>query len=250
MIESALSGLIAGSAILIGALLGLYLKVNNRVIAVAMAFGAGVLISALSIDLMGDAFDKSHDPWTISLSFLSGALVFVGGDYLIDKRGGYFRKQLHGATEQSKNPDTDNSGTAILLGTLLDGIPESFVVGASIAVGGSTGIVFMIAVFLSNLPEGISGTLGMKMAGMPTKNILVLWIITLVVTIISSIGGYVFLGDASQEIQAGTMAFASGAILAMLCDTMIPEAFKFGGRFVALITVIGFLLAFLLSKLF
>ncbi len=251
MINAALSGLFAGSAILIGALLGLYLKLNNRLVAVVMAFGAGVLVSALSIDLMNEAFDQSHAPLVVALSFLAGALVFVGGDYLIDTHGGQFRKHSHGMSEQQKQGGdaADNSGTAILLGTLLDGIPESFVVGASIAAGGSTGLVFMIAVFISNLPEGMSGTVGMKMAGMSVRNILWLWTTTLAATILSAIGGFLFLGDAPVFVRAAVMAFASGAILAMLCDTMIPEAFKFGGRFVALITVLGFLLAFLLSKL-
>lgn len=251
MLQAALLGLISGSAILIGALLGLYLKLNNKLIAVIMAFGAGILISALSIDLMSEAFEKTHEPLVVGLSFLAGAIVFVGGDYLIDKAGGHFRKSGHGISEsQKRNTEENNSGTAILLGTLLDGIPESFVVGASVAAGGGIGFVFIAAVFLSNLPEGMSGTVGMKMSGMSTKNILILWTTTLVVTILSSIGGYMFLGDASPAVHAATMAFASGAILAMLSDTMIPEAFKFGGRFVALVTVLGFLVAFLLSMLY
>ncbi len=249
MFGAALAGLISGAAILIGAFLGIYLKISNKLIAGVMAFGAGVLISALSIDLMTDAFDRSHAPVVISLSFLAGALVFVGGDYLIDRNGGQMRKRGHGLSEEASSPDAkDNSGPAILLGTLLDGIPESFVVGASIAAGGSSGVVFIAAVFLSNLPEGISGTLGMKMAGMSNGRILGLWTVTLVVTILSAMGGYAFLGDAPPQVHAATMAFASGAILAMLSDTMIPEAFRYGGRLVALVTVTGFLLAFLLSK--
>ena len=249
MLDAALIGLLSGSAVLIGALLGLYLKLGNKLIAIIMAFGAGVLISALSIDLMNDAFDKSQDPLSIGLSFIGGALAFVLGDYFIDKSGGYFRKRSHGIIEEQKAKNSqDSSGTAILLGTLLDGIPESFVVGASIAIGGSAGMVFVIAVFLSNLPEGMSGSIGMKMAGMSTKSILLLWIVTLLVTVLSSMAGYAFLGNSSPLIHSAIMAFASGAILAMLCDTMIPEAFKFGGRFVALVTVIGFFLAFTLSK--
>ncbi len=250
MIEAAFFGLISGSAVLIGALIGLYIKLNNKLIATSMAFGAGVLISALSIDLMSDAFEKSPDPLLIGLSFVGGALVFVLGDYLIDTHGGQFRKRAHGVSENEKNvKQQDNSGTAILLGTLLDGIPESFVVGASVAVGGTTGLVFILAVFLSNLPEGMSGTVGMKMAGISTRSILLMWIITLIVTILSSMGGYAFLGHADPMIHSSIMAFASGAILAMLCDTMIPEAFKFGGRGVALVTVLGFFLAFTLSKI-
>ncbi len=251
MLTATILGLISGAAILIGALLGLYLKVGHRLIAAIMAFGAGVLISALSIDLMNDAFDKVKDPYIIGFSFLGGALVFVSGDYFIDNKGGKFRRHSHALSQKEQNISPDeNTGTAILLGTLLDGIPESFVVGASIMSGESSSIVFVAAVFLSNLPEGMSGTLGMQMAGMSTKKIMMLWTTTLVVTVLSAMCGYAFSGDASSLFNAAIMAFASGAILAMLCDTMIPEAFKFGGRFVALITVIGFLLAFMLSKLF
>ncbi len=247
MLNAILLGFLSGSALLIGAVFGLKMTIGKRVIAAVMAFGAGVLISALSIDLMLEAFDRSHDAWTIGLSFLGGALVFVLGDYFIDNAGGQHRKSMH-AVNGDNNDNEDNSGTAIFLGTLLDGIPESFVVGASIAAGGATGLVFVAAVFLSNLPEGMSGTMGMKSSGMSNRNIVLLWIGTLVVTILSSMGGYLFLGDASESVSAGVKAFASGAILAMLCDTMIPEAFKFGGRAVALISVFGFLLAFLLSK--
>ncbi|MDR1762034.1 MAG: hypothetical protein LBR55_06250 [Bacteroidales bacterium] len=250
MFETVFAGLISGGAILLGALLGLYLKIGHKMIAVIMAFGAGVLISALSIDLMNEGFEQSQNPFMMGLFFLLGALVFVLGDYFIDNNGGKFRKSTHGIEQnlKSDNPE-ESSGGAIFLGTLLDGIPESFVVGASVAAGGASGLVFIIAVFLSNLPEGMAGTISMKMSGMTARNIIFLWLATLMVTVLSAIGGYLFLGNTSLVTNASIMAFASGAILAMLCDTMIPEAFKFGGRFVALITVIGFLMAFMLSKI-
>jgi ZIP family zinc transporter len=250
MLNAIIIGFISGSALLIGAFIGLYLKIGHRTIAGVMAFGAGVLISALSIDLMNDGFEQAKEPIDIGLAFLAGALVFVFGDYFIDNNGGKFRKSSHGMAMnlQQENPE-ETSGTAIFLGTLLDGIPESFVVGAVVATGGTTGIVFIAAVFLSNLPEGISGTISMKLSGMSTKNILLLWIGTLIVTILSALGGYLFLGNASPVVNSSIMAFASGAILAMLCDTMIPEAFRFGGRFIALLTVLGFLTAFMLGKI-
>lgn len=249
MLEAIFAGLISGGAILLGALLGLYSKSGHKITATIMAFGAGVLISALSIDLMNKGFEQSQEPFTMGLSFLGGALVFVLGDYFIDNNGGKFRKSVHGMEQnlKSDNPE-ESSGSGIFLGTLLDGIPESFVVGASVAAGDASGFVFIIAVFISNLPEGMSGTISMKMSGMSTRSIILLWAATLVVTVLSAIGGYIFLADASPIVNASIMAFASGAILAMLCDTMIPEAFKFGGRFVALVTVMGFLLAFMLSK--
>jgi ZIP family zinc transporter len=216
-----------------------------------MAFGAGVLISALSIDLMYEGLEKSKEPFAMAVSFFIGALVFVLGDWYIDTWGGRFRKSPHGMAENlEKDAPEASSGSAIFLGTLLDGIPESFVVGASVATGGVGGMVFIIAVFLSNLPEGISGTLAMKMSGMSTRRIVLLWLASLVVITLSTVAGYVFLDTAPPVVSASIMAFASGAILAMLCDTMIPEAFKYGGRFVALVTVAGFLLAFVLGQVF
>ena len=251
MITAIITGLISGGAVLLGALLGLKLKPGHKTIAVIMAFGAGVLISALSVDLMDGGFEESKNPWAMGVAFLAGALVFVLGDYLIDNNGGRYRKSPHGMRKNLDSGDPEeSSGSAIFLGALLDGIPESFVVGASVAAGGASGLVFIIAVFLSNLPEGISGTVSMKMGGMSTRHIILLWSASLVVTVLSAIGGYMFLATASPVVNASIMAFASGAILAMLCDTMIPEAFRFGGRFVALITVLGFLLAFVLSKVF
>jgi ZIP family zinc transporter len=251
MLTATVIGLISGGAILIGALLGLWLKISHQMIAVIMAFGAGVLISALSIDLMNDGFEKSKDPFWMGLFFLVGALVFVLGDWFIDNNGGRFRKSPHGmARNLKKDTPEKSSGSAIFLGALLDGIPESFVVGASVATGGTSGLVFIAAVFLSNLPEGISGTISMKMGGMSTRNVILLWSASLVVTVLSAIGGFLFLNTTPPVVNASIMAFASGAILAMLCDTMIPEAFVFGGRFTALVTVVGFLLAFVLSEVF
>ena len=251
MTTAIIIGLVSGGAVLLGALVGLKLKIGHRLIAVIMAFGAGVLISALSIDLMDEGFEQSGEPLAMGVSFLAGALVFVLGDWLIDRRGGRYRKSPHGmrANLDSDAPE-ESSGGAIFLGTLLDGIPESFVVGASVAAGGTGGVVFIAAVVLSNLPEGISGTVSMKMGGMSTRRIVLLWTVSLAVMVLSTVGGYLLLASAPPVVTASIMAFASGAILAMLCDTMIPEAFRFGGRFTALATVAGFLLAFVLSEVF
>jgi ZIP family zinc transporter len=251
MLTATLIGFVSGGAVLLGALLGLKFRIGHRAIAVVMAFGAGVLVSALSIDLMHEGFEQSKEPLAMGLAFLAGAIVFVLGDDFIDRIGGKFRKSPHGmAANLEKDEPEESSGSAIFLGTLLDGIPESFVVGASVAAGGASGLVFIIAVFLSNLPEGISGTVSMKMGGMSTRRIVLLWSASVVVTVISSICGYLFLATAPPVVTASIMAFASGAILAMLCDTMIPEAFRFGGRYSALVTVAGFLLAFMLGEIF
>ncbi|MCC7245056.1 MAG: hypothetical protein IT269_05230 [Saprospiraceae bacterium] len=253
MQQAILYGFISGFALLLGSLAGLYLRMPHRVIALIMAFGCGVLTSALSIDLMSDAFEATDKPLIVGVSFLAGALMFVVGDALIDSLGGQERKTVvhkqhrhHDTTEEPTEKSA--SGNAILLGTLLDGIPESLVMGATLAIGGTGGLVFVAAVFLSNFPEGISGSIAMKNNHMKPLRILAIWGSMVVVTMICTAIGYHFLGDAPAEFKAASMAFASGAILAMLSDTMFPEAFREGGRLTGFVVAAGFLTAFLLTK--
>jgi ZIP family zinc transporter len=238
-------GFLSGFALLLGSFIGLYLKISKKQIALIMAFGCGVLISSLSVDLMTEAFELSKDTIVVGVAFLLGAIIFVCGDYLIDKIGGEKRK----STKELNNIETENtSGNAILLGTLLDGIPESLVMGAALASGGNGGLVFVVAVFLSNFPEGISGTIAMKNSGMNKNKILFTWSLMVFVTIFFTVFGYKFLGTASNNFKAFSMAFASGAILAMLSDSMLPEAFKEGGKLTGIIVAAGFLVAFLLTN--
>ncbi len=244
MMSAILYGFLSGFALLLGAVAGLRFKLPKTVIALIMAYGSGVLMSALSIDLMNDAFEISEDVAIISISFVLGAVVFVLGDAFIDSQGGDKRKSIHPPNEVAAS-----AGKAILLGTLLDGVPESLVMGTTLTAGETGGIVMVVAVFLSNFPEGISGTIAMKNSGMSKAKILGIWSLMLLITMVCTAFGYRFLGDASAAFKAASMAFASGAILAMLCDTMLPEAYKDGGKFVGVVSVLGFLTAFLLSKL-
>ncbi|MFA6308890.1 MAG: ZIP family zinc transporter [Clostridia bacterium] len=254
MIIAGIYGLIGGAALFIGALLGIYVKnVPKRVVGVIMAFGSGVLISALTFDLMEKAYQSGGFD-SVSIGFISGALLFVGGDYLIDSCGGHFRKLWHGKRHVAKkgtanNPKLVNSGFAIFLGAILDGIPESAAIGIGLAAGQGIGLSMLVAVFLSNLPEGISGALGMKKSGKSNIYIMTVWGMTTAVCGGAAMLGYTLLGHASPDIIATTLALAAGAILAMIADTMMPEAFEESGRFVALVTATGFLIAFIVSHI-
>lgn len=249
MLQSLVFGLIAGSSIFLGALIGLFAPVNKKVIAAVMAFGSGVLISALSIDLMEEAH-STGGLLSVSIGFVLGGLFFVAGDYLVDNSGGHFRKSTHGNHHAIKKPDLQKiSGTALLLGALLDGIPESAAIGMNLLGGTNMGIFLLAAVFLSNIPEGISGAVGMKQAEKSKKYILLVWFVVVVASGVASLIGFQFLGGLAEQYKAAAMAFAAGAILAMLTDTMIPEAFENGGRFVALMAIFGFLVAFIISRL-
>lgn len=138
---------------------------------------------------------------------------------------------------------------AIFIGALLDGIPESAAIGASLLVNKGTGFLMLFAVFLSNLPEGISSSASMVKSKKSKSFILSLWSGTVIICVLSSFLGYKLLGNSSQDLIAFFLALAAGAVLAMITDTMIPEAFKEEGKLIAFSTVIGFLVIFVISRL-
>lgn len=245
MLQAFVFGLIAGLALLIGAIVGLIFKPSQKITAMIMAFGSGVLISALTFDLMEEAYNIGGI-LPISLGFIVGALTFIIADWLIGKRGGHYRKHLKG---KRSNYSGEANSLAITFGALLDGIPESIMIGTGLLTGGSTGILMFAAVFLSNIPEGISGVYGISKAKKSKYFSMLIWIFIAIVCGISSFLGYKYLANASGSILAIVQALAAGSILAMITDTMIPEAYEEGGVFVALSTVFGFLFAFIISRI-
>ncbi len=245
-LKAGLWGLTSGSALVIGAGFGFYLKIPQRLVAAIMAFGSGVLISALSFDLMDEAY-KTGGFDSTSIGFVGGALIYTIANIIISKRGAKHRKRS--GEQQNSESDVEGSGNAIAIGALLDGIPESIVIGVSMLEGGAVSMVAVIAIFLSNIPEGLSSAAGMKKAGRSAKYVFLLWSSIALTSGIAAWSGYVLFSGFSPEIIAATTAVAAGAILAMLADTMIPEAFEVAHNYAGLITVLGFLCAFVLTKI-
>ena len=239
-------GLLAGAALVVGAGVGWFFTIPARMVAAVMAFGSGILISALSFELMEEAFRRGGFTSTAS-GFLGGAAVYTAATLLLSRHGAKHRKRS--GNQQPSEADQNGSGLAIALGALLDGIPESIVIGLSLLRGGAVSLVAVIAIFLSNLPEGLSSSVGMKKAGRTPQYVFGVWVGIAVASGIASLLGYTVFRDFSAEVIAGTTAVAAGAILAMLADTMIPEAFATAHEFAGFITVAGFLSAFALSKL-
>ena len=242
MLTATFWGLVGGAALLVGALLGLYARASYRVIGLVMAFGAGVLISAVAFELTEEAF-HSAGAAPVVVGLVSGSVVFFVGDWLVDRRGGHRRKSPTGEPQQGAG------AMALVLGALLDGIPESAAIGVSVIGGGEVGIAMVAAVFLSNVPESMSASAGLKRAGRSTRQIVILWSVVMLASGLAAGLGYVLLEGASPAVVAGIQTFAAGAIITMLADTMMPEATEHAGRLVGLVTMLGFALAFLLSAL-
>ena len=235
-------GTLAASSLVIGALVALRFRISLRVIGLIMAFGAGVLISAVAFDLVEEAVGKSSGHGWVVAGLFAGCGVFFGGDWLIDRLGGSERKDADGGQESG-------SPLAIVLGTVLDGVPESMVIGLTIFEGGAVGAAYLAAVFISNLPEAISSTSGLVSSGWKKARILWMWIAIALVSGLASLAGYGLFQNSSPDTVAFVLAFAAGAILTMLADTMMPEAFQHGGKLVGVVTTLGFAIAFTIHTL-
>ncbi len=245
MIEAFAWGTLAASSLVLGGIVAVRWSISSRVLGLVMAFGAGVLISAVAYDIVLDAYEASASTGGVGAGLAAGALTFYAGDAFLDRRGAADRKR-------SNRPTTDadsGSALAILLGIVLDGIPESIVIGVGLLEGEGVGLAMLAAVFLSNLPEAIAATVGLRRGGTATSRVLALWVLVAVVSGLSSLAGFAVFDGASPQALAFVTAFAGGAVLTMLADTMMPEAFENGGKAVGLLTTLGFGLAFALTLL-
>lgn len=238
-------GLFAGAALVVGAAIAWTVRVPPRVVASVMAFGAGVLISALAFDLMDEA-ERTGGLLPTAYGFVGGALAYVLANSVLARHGARHRKRSH--DRQPSEEHSAGSGAAIAIGALLDGIPESVVLGISLIGGQGVGLPVLAAVFISNLPEGLSSAAGMKQAGRSARYVFGVWIGIAVISGISALLGYLLLSDAAPSVIAVITAIAAGAILAMIADTMMPEAFEETHIFTGLITTVGFLIAFAIER--
>jgi zinc transporter, ZIP family len=229
-------GGLAAASLLIGYALA-NRGLSNRTIGMVMGVGAGALISAIAYELVPQS---ALGGVGMGIAFALGALAFFGGDWLIDRRGGHVRKDIGGN-------QAGGSGSAIFIGTLLDNIPESMILGMSLAAGGAVNAAFLAAVFISNLPEGIAGTINLASAGFTRHKIFWMWSALVLISAASAGLGFAVILWLPGVDGRYAQAFAAGAMLTMLADAMMPEAFEHGGKAVGLCTVLGFMVAGVLS---
>jgi ZIP family zinc transporter len=239
MLEAFAWGLLSASSLVIGAVLAMRFTFSQRAIGLVMAFASGVLISAVAYELIEEAVEE-HDPSGVGYGLIAGSIVFFLGDLWLDRHGAEDRNTGRKAAVHS-------GATAIMLGIVLDGIPESAVIGLSLIDGGVS-LTVIAAVFVSNLPEGLVATSGMHKGGWEEKSIWRLWAAVAAASAIAAALGFGIFDNTSDALVGFVMAFAAGAILTMLADTMMPEAFEDAGPAVGLVTTLGFGLAFLLQS--
>jgi ZIP family zinc transporter len=231
-------GGLGASALLVGALIAYQLSPSRQVMAVVMAVGTGLLIGSVSFELVDDALEHQAVVW-VALLVLVGAATFTVGNWILERRGGGERKDPDG--EQA-----GGSAMAIVLGSVLDGIPESFVLGLTVLQGGVS-VSLLAGVVLSNLPEGMSSSSGLKAAGWPRRRVVNMWSLVVLVSAISAAAGWVLLDPHSGRTGALVEAFAAGALLAMLADTLLPEAYEVEGVLTGSLVVAGFAVSLALS---
>jgi ZIP family zinc transporter len=241
MLEATFWGVLSASSLLIGAVIALRWNVPSRIVGLVLGFGAGALISAVAFELVEEAIDVAGGTGVVSLGMAAGALTFFIGDLFIDARGGADRKS---ATDEQ----AEGNPKAIMFGTVLDGVPESIVIGGSLVVGGGISAAMVAATFLSNLPEALGATSGLTKSGVPVRHLMRMWFGIVALSGASAAIGYWVLKDAAPNLGAFFQAFAAGAVLMMLADTVMPEAFEEGGKPVGLVTVLGFAIAVWLSS--
>jgi ZIP family zinc transporter len=235
ILEAALWCLLATSTLLIGAWITFTSRPSPRTVGLVMGFGAGAMISAVAYELFPET--SRNLPSFLALGL--GAILFYYGTSWIEKRSKANGRQGEGAQAQT--------GKVIVLGALLDGIPESLVLGMSLAIGGAVSLAFFGAVLVSNLPESIAASSEMEHGGISRRRITTIWLCVILICVMSTIGGVVLVQMVPRLTGIYAMATAGGAVLAMLADTMIPEGFHEGGKPTALLVVLGFAFAAILG---
>lgn len=240
-LQALLWGTVAGSALLIGAVAACWLRIPRVWVCAVMAFGAGVLVSALSFELVLEVFTMGGLAATAA-GVAAGALLYFGANALLARRSRKRSRTQAGSSGSS-------SGSAIAVGALIDGIPESVALGLGLVAGASVNPTMLIAIFVSNIPEGLASSADMKASGRSSRSIFALWGSIVLASGLAAFIGAIALEGMPAEVLAFTTAVAAGGILTMIADTMIPEAYAVDHDYTGLLVTAGFLSAFSLHAL-
>ena len=250
-------GLIASSGLIVGSAVGVRFEVPEKFLAALLAFASGALITALAFELFIDSFEHGG-AWLSGVGLVAGAIVFVLVSSWLDRRvahpdvgQGSPKLDTEAATEEDDVSAAEKgkaTGFALLAAVTLDGVPENLALGIALAEE-TGGVVLLVAIFLTNFPESLVGAAAMQAQGHSRTSAILIWCVTGVVLTGAVLFGRGVLVGSSPETVSLPLAFAGGAVLASLADTLMPEAYEHGGPPVALATVGGFFLSYILSTL-
>lgn len=227
-------GFVAASSLVLGALIALSGRLKGQPLVLLIGFGCGALISAVAYDLIEEAAAVSATGLSVALGFVIGAVTYYVGDELIER--------MPGAGESSAD-----GGLPILLGAVLDGIPESIVLGLTLVGGGGPSSAILVAIFISNVPESVASSTRMLTSGRRPAWVVGVWVLVAIASALAAAIGYGLFADASGDVISFIDAFAAGAILTLLADDLLPAAHAERNRLVGLATAAGFGVAALLS---
>lgn len=211
------------------------LGLSNRVIGTILAFGSGMMIAVIAYSLVQESIDAAGSYWYTGTGLATGALAYFAGDALIARRYG----------GEESNP----AGLSLALGALLDGVPESIVIGISAALGGSPSLAIVIGAFIANVPEGAAGGADLEESGMPRSRISLIWLAIAAAATVAALVGYQVIASFGGTTSAFFSGFAAGALLMVLADAMMPEAHERSGRSSGLFVLFGFAFGFVLAQL-
>jgi len=263
--EAAFWGAVGASALIVGAELAFAVRLSRMVIGLIMAFGVGALISSVSFELVAPALEDAN-AWKVTLGLAAGSATFFIGDRLIARIGGSNRKSPDGGRGDEQANDTgadddddaagddgdddgDGGGLGIVLGTVLDGVPESAVLGMSLVGGAGVSVSLLAGIWVSNFPESLGSTVNMVTSGWTKGKIRLLWWGIIAISGLSAGIGFVLVDNSSVLSGVLIESFAAGALLTMIADEMAPEAYERSAVYAGLATVAGFALAVLLTSL-
>ncbi|NKX50779.1 ZIP family metal transporter [Arthrobacter deserti] len=256
-----LFGVVASSALVLGALIGVRFELPKRVLATLLSFAAGSLVTALTFELFEDAYQRGGI-WRAALGLFAGAVVFTVLSALLDRWAqpgsrpapadeyrGSAKLDTNAAAQDRAPADASGrgaAGMALLAAVTLDGVPENIALGVALGEG-TGGLALLAAIFVSNLPEALVGAASMRARGRPARAVVGLWVVCAALLVIAVVLGAGPFSRTDPETISLPLAFAAGAVIASLADTLMPEAYEHGGPAVALSTAAGFVLAFVLS---
>jgi ZIP family zinc transporter len=231
MLEAFGWGFLAQSSLLVAGLVVCWVTVPTKLVGILGGFGAGAMIAAVSFDLLPEA-ETDIEPWQTGLWMLVGVAVFLLADALVERRFG-----------------SEGTGGAmgIVVGSVVDGVPESMILGIQVGAGPTISLGFVAAIFISNIPQAIAPSADLAASGWGPQQLGQLWLLVVLACGVAAVLGFLAT-DLSSAVQGDrAAALAAGGLLAMLTNSLMPFSFERGGQLAGAATALGFCLSVLNS---